>query len=363
VVGVVLTIGVEEEFHLLDRATWQATAAALPVLAAVDSEDIVPELKQSVVETNSRAVTELGELAEDLRRLRSELMSASRDVGVAPLAAGTPPVVDDSASGTFPKERYERMTERYPEESRAQLVCGCQTHVGIEDPELAVEVINRARRFAPVMLALTASSPLWFGHDTGWASFRTRVWGQWPGTGMPGVFSGPEEYGATVQALIDAKMILDPGMVYFDIRRSAHNPTVEFRICDSVPSVDDAVTIAGLWRAIAQTCIDESYVGEPMIQPRIELLRAARLQAARHGVTGDLVDPVAHRLVPAPDAIFRMFETVRQALVTAGDLNIVEDGVRRMLEGGGWAGRIRRHLTGGATAAAVAQHLSEVTIA
>jgi carboxylate-amine ligase len=361
--GVVLTVGVEEEFHLLNRETWRATAAALPVLHAVESDDIVPELKQSVVETNSHAVTELGELAHDLRRMRADLAGAGRDVGVALLAAGTPPLVDDSANGTFPKERYERMTERYPQESRAQLVCGCQTHVGIEDPGLAVEVINRARRFAPVMLALTASSPLWFGHDTGWASYRTRVWGQWPGTGMPGVFSGPEEYDRTVQALIDAGMILDPGMVYFDIRRSAHNPTVEFRICDSMPSVDDAVTIAGLWRAIAQTCIDESHVGESMIQPRIELLRAARLQAARHGVAGDLVDPVAHRLVPAAEAISSMLDTVRQALVSAGDLDLVEDGVRRMLEGEGWAGRIRAEMAGGVTPADIAKHLSEETTA
>jgi carboxylate-amine ligase len=357
----VLTVGVEEEFHLVSRETWRATAAAVPVLDALDGDDVVAELKQSVVESNSRPVVELAELAEDLRRLRAELVAAGREVGVAPLAAGTPPLVDDSATGTFPKERYERMSGRFPQESRAQLVCGCQAQVGIDDAGVAIEVINRSRRFAPVMLALTASSPLWFGQDTGWASYRTHVWGQWPGTGMPGRFSDPEDYDATVRALITAGVILDVGMVYFDIRRSARNPTVEFRICDSLPSVGDAVTMAGLWRAIAQTCLDETSADASGSPPRIELLRAARLQAAHHGITGDLVDPVALRMVPASRAVESLLEALRPALAAVGDTDVVEAGVRRMIDGDGWAGRIRGWHDAGMPTPDLVARLCEVT--
>jgi glutamate---cysteine ligase / carboxylate-amine ligase len=343
-----LTIGVEEEFHLVDAATRRSTAGADAVLGRTGDE-VVAELKASVVETNSDTCTTLDELTESLRERRRELIEAAAAHGLRPLAAGSAPLVDPDALEPSDGERYQQMSARYGPVAQAQVVAGLQTHVGIDDRELAVQVMNRATRFAPVLLALSASSPYWFGRDSGWASARTRVWGRWPSAGIPGRFADVGEYDRLVEDMVATGTILDPGMVYFDVRLSQHNPTVEFRSCDSTARLAEAVTLAGLWRALAATCLAdvESSGGPP--PARTELLRAAAHQAASAGLAGRLLHPLSLRPVPAADAVDALLAAVGPALDDAGDGERVRSGVADLLRAGGSATEQRRRFeaTGG----------------
>ncbi|MDP8978135.1 MAG: YbdK family carboxylate-amine ligase, partial [Actinomycetota bacterium] len=154
-----------------------------------------------------------------------------------------------------PKRRYEWILERYGRLAAEQFVCGCHVHVGIDARDTAVAGMTRARPWVPVLLALTASSPFWAGVDTGYAGYRSQVWGKWPVAGMPQAFDGAADYDALVQALIDTGTAVDTGMTYWDLRLSPQFDTLELRTADVCTSVDDAVLHAGLCRALASTCL------------------------------------------------------------------------------------------------------------
>jgi carboxylate-amine ligase len=337
-----MTIGVEEEFHLVDRESRRSTDAVAEVLRGVGrNEEIVPELKVSMIESNSRVHTSLRDLRSDLADLRRDLANAAASVGAGLLAAGTSPLLGHDALRTYPKLRYLEMSEDFPSLEREQAVAGVQTQVGIADREVAVQVVTRSQRFAPVMLALSAGSPYWDGEDTGYASWRTRVWERWPSTGPTAPFGSAADYDATVDALLAGGTIRDAGMVYFDVRVSAHQPTVEFRICDAVDRLDDVVMLAGLWRAIAMTCVAEIGATDSPTPPRVEAVRGARWQAARSGLAGQLVDPASGESVEAAAAVASLLDAVRPALAESGDLDLVEGRIAAVLAEGGPAGRQR----------------------
>jgi carboxylate-amine ligase len=337
-----MTIGVEEEFHLVDRESRRSTDAVGDVLRRVGrDEEIVPELKASMVESNSRVHTSLQDLRADLADLRRDLGSAAASIGAGLLAAGTAPLHGQDALRTYPKLRYLQMSEEFPALEREQAVAGVQTQVGIDDREVAVQVVSRAQRFAPVMLALSAGSPFWDGEDTGYASWRTRVWERWPSTGPTASFGSAAEYDATVAALLAGGTIRDPGMVYFDVRVSSHQPTVEFRICDAVDRLDDVAMLAGLWRAVAMTCVAEIAAAGSPAPPRVEAVRGSRWQAARSGLAGKLVDPTSGESVEAAEAVASLFAAVRPALEETGDLSYVESRIAAVLAEGGPAARQR----------------------
>jgi carboxylate-amine ligase len=294
-----------------------------------------------MVESNSRVHTSLTELRADLADLRRDLATAAASVGAGLLAAGTAPLQGDDALRTYPKERYLEMSEEFPSLEREQAVAGVQTQVGIADRDVAVQVVSRAQRFTPVMLALAASSPFWEGEDTGYASWRTRVWERWPSAGPTAAFGSAAEYDATVDALLAGGTIRDRGMVYFDVRLSAHQPTVEFRVCDAVDRLDDVVMLAGLWRAVAMTCLAEISSQGSAPPPRIETVAGARWRAARSGLSGRLVDPVSGEAVPAAAAVASFLDVVRPALEETGDRVYVEDRIAAVLADGGPAARQR----------------------
>src|ERR671917_402701 len=201
-----LTLGAEEELHLIDLDRWELSARAPQLLSRLPSSSYAAELQRTTVETNTAVVRTLDDLRDELLRL----------------------LVDE------------------------QLICGTQVHVGVSDRDLAVEVAQRVARDLPVLLALSASSPFWNGHDTGYASIRTIIWQRWPTAGSTGPLASAAEYDALLADLIGSGVIGDPKMAYFDVRPSSHAPTLELRVCDACPLVDDAVLIAGLFRAMVR---------------------------------------------------------------------------------------------------------------
>ncbi|SEG40244.1 carboxylate-amine ligase [Thermomonospora echinospora] len=336
-----VAVGVEEEFHTVDLETHRLRPRADGLLEQLHPDRFVAELQRSVVETNSRPFVRLADLAEDLAALRRRVVEAAEPLGLGIVAAGTVPLVDLDALKVTPDERYENMLEEYQQLTREQLICGAQVHVDAGDRDMAVAVAHRIGPWLPPLLALSASSPYWLGTDTGYASYRTLLWQRWPTTGPLGAFASAEEYDRMLADLVRSGVISDPGMAYFDVRPSAHLPTVELRVCDACPRVEDVVLLAGLFRALVIREMDAVAAGEPAAPVRTELVRAATWRAARSGLDGELVDPRSGVPVPAGELLRGLLDDLRPMLERTGDWELVAEMTEGALTRGDSAARQR----------------------
>lgn len=192
-------------------------------------------------------------------------------------------------------------------------------HVGVDDSEQAIAVMDRCRPWLPTLLALGANSPFWEGVDSGYASYRTQVFDRWPVTGTPPVLGSRATYEQVVEELVATGSIVDDTKLYWDVRPSARFPTVEFRICDVCATVDEAVMIAGLTRSLVRTCHGRALAGEPAPPVRPEVVRAARWRAARDGLDGELVDLAAGKARPAAEVVDGLLAFLRPDLDDAGE--------------------------------------------
>jgi len=340
--------GVEEEFHIVDLATRQLTAQADRLMEQLPADRFSAELQRSVLEANSRPWTALTDLAEDIAELRRAAIAAAEPLGLGVVAAGTVPLADPDTLQVTSDPRYEHMRGEYRMLVREQLICGTQVHVDVDDRDLAIAVGRRVAPWLPTLLALSASSPFWLGTDTGYASYRTLVWRRWPTAGALYGFESASDYDRTIADLIRSGVITDSGMIYFDVRPSAHLPTLELRICDSCPRLEDVVLLAGLFRALVIWAAAAEYQGSPVVPVRPELLQAATWRAARSGLHGDLVDPVAATPVPARRLIGQLLAELRPALESTDDWELVTKLTRSALARGGSAARQRAaHASGG----------------
>jgi carboxylate-amine ligase len=335
-------LGVEEEFHVVDLESRRSAPEVEALLAQLDGAEFAPELQRSLVETNTPVCGSLDELRGNLRRLRAELESVAEPLGLGVVAAGTVPLVEADGDAVSAGARYEKMQHEYQLLVREQHICGAQVHVDVPDRDLAVQVVRRVAPYLPVLLAVSASSPYWNGRDSGYASFRSMVWSRWPTAGPPAHVETADDYDALVSDLIASGTISDPGMVYFDIRPSAHLPTVELRVCDACPDVDDVVLIAGLFRALVGKAREDTEAGLPLPDVRHELLRAATWRAARSGLEGDLVDLVGPALVAPPLVIGQLVDQLRPQLEELGDWEQVLELSQAALARGSAAARQRR---------------------
>jgi carboxylate-amine ligase len=354
-----VAIGVEEEFHTVDLETRRLIPRADSLLAQLPGERFGAELQRSVVETNSRPYVRLIDLAEDLAALRRSVVAAAEGLGMGIVAAGTVPVADLDLLKVTPDPRYENMLDEYQMLAREQLICGAQVHVDIGDRDLAVAVAHRVTPWLPAMLALSASSPYWLGLDTGYASCRTLLWSRWPTTGPLGAFASAAEYDTMIADLVRSGVISDPGMIYYDVRPSAHLPTLELRIADACPRVEDVILLAALFRAVVIEEIDAIKRGCPSPEIRTEVVRAATWRAARSGLEGELVDPADGTPVPARRLLRRLLDRWRPRLEDAGDWDLVTELTEAALERGSSAARQREAFARGGLAEVVDMLVAE----
>ncbi|GAA3382506.1 hypothetical protein GCM10017750_49050 [Streptomyces racemochromogenes] len=226
-----------------------------------------------------------------------------------------------------------------------QLICGMHVHVGIPDRETAVAVLNRLRVWLPTLLAMSANGPLWDGRDTGFASWRTIIFGRWPVSGPPPHFAGFADYDARADALVESGLIPDRGQLYWQARLSDRYPTIEVRCCDVQLEADDAVMLAGVVRGLAATALAEEEAGTALAPCPPEILQAATWHAARHGMSGTLMDPEG-RLRSSGDVLCALLRHIGPALEENGDFREVSSLVHRLLRNGTSADRQRRALAG-----------------
>jgi len=339
--------GVEEEFHIVDLATRRLTGQADTLMRRLPADRFGWEMQRSVLEANSRPWSDLTELAEDIAGLRQAAVAAAEPLGLGIVAAGTVPLADPGTLQVTPDPRYERIRDEYRMLVCEQLICSTQVHVDMDDRDLAIAVGHRIAPRLPTLLALSASSPFWLGTDTGYASYRTLIWRRWPTAGALYGFDSAADYDQAITDLIRSGIITDSGMIYFDVRPSAHLPTLELRICDSCPRLDDVVLLAGLFRALVLSAAAAEYEGQPLAPVRPELLQAATWRAARAGLEGDLVDPVTARPAPAAQLVGELLAELRPALESTGDWELVCELTRSALARGSSAARQRAARTSG----------------
>ncbi|WP_422932150.1 carboxylate-amine ligase [Singulisphaera sp. PoT] len=338
------TIGVEEEYQIVHpetRALVQRAGRLLPRAKEAVGDEVTNELFLSQIEVGTPVCRTLAEVRAEIIRLRRAVIAAAEKTGCRIAASGTHPFSRWENQRITPKDRYVGLAEDYQHLAREQIICGCHVHVGIADREAAIRVLNRSRPWLTTILALSANSPFWHGADTGYASYRSELFLRFPTAGPPERLASRGEFDRVVSELVAVGLVEDASKIYWDARPSMHFETIEYRVADVCSSIDEAVMIAGLCRALARECHARDLAGEPDPDLRPELLRAGRWQAARFGLDGDLIDLAALRSAPAAELVEGLLAFVRPSLEAAGDWPEVSEIARATLARGPGARRQR----------------------
>jgi carboxylate-amine ligase len=358
------TIGVEEEYQLIDAGSGALRPVNDVVLDAAEpalGDAVHPELLRTQVEVSTPVCVSLDQVDAELRALRRRLNVVAAQYGCRLGAAGTHPTARWDEQEVTPSERYLAMASEFQQMALETLIFGCHVHVGIEDPELRIDVMNRIRPWLPTILALSANSPFWAGRDTGYGSYRTMVFRRWPTTGIPAFFAGNDDYERVVKTLVSAGAIEDATHLYWYVRPSARFPTLEVRIPDVCLTVDEAVTVAGLIAAMAATARGDAEAGREPPDARSELLEAAVWRSARYGLHERLIDVGSASLLPAPEVVLTMLAALRPALEEADVWERIDDGVRGIIAGGTGATRQRAVYRKSNSLADVARYIADQT--
>jgi carboxylate-amine ligase len=301
------TIGVEEEYLLVDRETRDLLSdppqAMLDECVAQLGSQVTPEFMRAQIEVGTRVCNSIAEVREDLSRLRRTLTEIGARYGCAPIAASTHPFASWQRQKHTDKDRYNTLAEDMQVVARRLLTCGMHVHIGIEDDDLRIELLNQLPYFLPHLLTLSTSSPFWGGEDTGLKSYRLSVFDELPRTGPPESFSSYAEYQRTVATLVQAGLLEDGTKLWWDVRPSARFPTLEMRITDMCPYLTDAVSIAAIfqclcrmiWRLRSENKRWRAY-------PRM-LIAENRWRAQRYGLDEGLVDFGKGAIVPYRDLL------------------------------------------------------------
>ena len=357
------TVGVEEEFQILDPESGELRSHVSELLASSASDfgdQIKPELHQSIVEVGTKICNNVSELREEIFRIRRQLAETADRAGLAVAAAGTHPYSHWKDQVLSPGTRYEVLVQEMQELARSLLIFGLHVHVAVPDRNTAIDLMNQARYFLPHLLALSTSSPFWMGRDTGIKSYRTTIFRRFPRTGVPDHFGSWSEYENYVKLLVDLKCMEDARKIWWDIRPHPTYGTLEFRICDVPTRPADAVMLGALCQAIIVK-LHKLYTRNMGYRIyRKALIEENKWRAARYGLDGKLIDFGRQAEVPMRGLALELLDFVDDVLDELGSREAVEH-VRRVLDEGTSADRqlaVYKH-TGDMKA--VVRHLVEET--
>jgi carboxylate-amine ligase len=330
------TIGVEEEFQIVDPATGELRSHVSELVQATSSglgDQVKPELHQSIVEIGTRICADVGELDADLRRTRGELVRSAERVGLHVAAAGTHPFSNWMEQVITPGDRYKNIVEELQQLARSLLIFGMHVHVAVPDRTSMIDLMNMARYFLPHVLALSTSSPFWMGRDTGLKSFRTTVFRRFPRTGIPDHFNSWSEYEDYINLLVKLHCIDNAKKIWWDVRPHPTFGTLEFRICDVVTRVDEAIAIAALIQAIVVKLhrLYTKNMGFRMY-PRA-LIEENKWRAARWGMEGKLIDFGKQAEVPMRDLAVELLVFTDDVVDDLGSREALEPIHRILREG------------------------------
>ncbi|HHI81649.1 MAG TPA: carboxylate-amine ligase, partial [Rhizobiales bacterium] len=288
------SLGIEEEYLLVDKASRdlvrEAPKGLMDECEAELSSQVSPEFLQCQIEIGTRVCKTIQDARADLARLRSTIARIAESHNLAPIAASTHPFADWTNQRFTDKERYQDLARDLQGVGQRMLICGMHVHVGIEDPELRIDIFNQLPYFLPHLLALSGSSPFWQGRDTGLSSYRLTVFDNLPRTGLPPRFASWGEYERSINTLTRNRLIEDATKIWWDLRPSHRFPTLEMRICDVPTFLDDTIAIAALYVCIVRMLYRLRRDNLRWRQYERFLINENRWRAQRYGCSQGLID-------------------------------------------------------------------------
>ena len=289
-----LSIGIEEEYQTIDPETRDLRShIQMEILSKAKlkiAEKVKAEMHQAVVEVGSKVCRDIKEAREDMRNLRREMISLASENGLLLGSASTHPFADWKVQEIYPDERYYRVVEDMQLVARANLVFGLHVHVGIEDRDTAIHIMNSMRYFLPHILALSTNSPFWMGMETGFKSYRSKVFERFPRTGIPDVFANWADYETFVNLLVKTNCIDNGKKIWWDIRPHPFFETIEVRVCDIPMRLDETLAIAALIQATAAMLYKLHASNKSYRIYGRALISENKFRACRYGLDGKLID-------------------------------------------------------------------------
>lgn len=314
-----LTLGIEEEYLLVDKISRDLVSDPPKELLS-DCEcalaqlggQVSPEFMRSQIEVGTRVCRNIKEARADLARLRATIAECAARYGLAPIASSTHPFAEWDAQQHTDKERYHVIAADLQMIARRMLISGMHVHVGIEDEDLRIDIMNQASYFLPHLLALSTSSPFWRGRLTGLRSYRLSIFDELPRTGLPEFFTSHAEFERTVEVLVKAKLIEDGTKIWWDLRPSPRFPTLEMRITDICPLLDDGVAIAAIYQCICRMLYRLRRLNQRWRSYSPFLVMENRWRAQRYGGGNTMVDFGKSELVDFSDLLEEILELIRE---------------------------------------------------
>ena len=330
------TVGVEEEFQIVDPTTWELRSHVSELLASsapAFGDQVKREMHQSIVEVGTKICSSVGELAEEIIKNRQDLADAAERVGLRVAAAGTHPFSNWMDQVISPGERYENIVEELQQLARSLLIFGLHVHVAVPDRTAMIDLMNEARYFLPHLLALSTSSPFWMGRDTGLKSFRTTVFRRFPRTGIPEQFGSWSEYEEYVNLLIELHCIDNAKKIWWDLRPHPTFGTLEFRVCDVPTAPRASIAIAALAQAIVVKLYRLRARNLGFRRYPRALIEENKWRASRWGLDGKLIDFGKRREVSMRELAVELLEFIDDVVDELDSRREVEY-VRKILSDG-----------------------------
>ncbi|HEX4170151.1 MAG TPA: carboxylate-amine ligase [Bryobacteraceae bacterium] len=288
------SIGIEEEYQSIDPETRDLRShiqsEILEKGKMLLAERVKPEMHQSVIEVGTGVCHSIKDCQSEIRSIRRSILHLARQNGLRLAAAGTHPFANWHEQEIYPDDRYRTIVEDMKMVARGNLIFGLHVHIGVEDRETAVQLMNGARYFLPHLLALSANSPFWESRDTGFKSYRCKVFERFPRTNIPDLYSSWSEFENYVNLLIRTNCIDNAKKIWWDIRPHPYFPTLEFRVCDVPMRVDETIAIAALCQAVIAKLFRLHEKNQSFRHYSRELLMENKWRASRYGLDGKLID-------------------------------------------------------------------------
>jgi len=320
-----LTIGIEEEYQIIDAETRELTSYVSEFLdqgALIFRDQVKPEFLQSQIEVGSHVCRNIREARLKVRRLRNMVSDVAEANHCRIVAAGTHPFSRWEKQQITPKARYQGLAGDLKMVVRQLLIFGMHIHIGIPDRQLQIDIMNQVQYFLPHILALSTSSPFWQGRESGLKSYRSVIFENLPRTGFPDYFQSPEEYDHFVQTLVDTHCVEDASKIWWNIRPHHKFPTLEFRVCDCTTKVDEVIAIAALLQALVATLIRLREKNQTWRIYRHGLIEENRWRAVKNGMDGMLIDLGSRQEVPLR---FLLEELILLVTPAAEELGTLDD--------------------------------------
>jgi carboxylate-amine ligase len=337
-----LSIGIEEEYQTVDPETRDLRSHIQAEIVQkgklILAERVKPEMHQSVVEIGTGVCANIADAKAEVKMIRRHIIELARENGLRLAAAGTHPFAEWRKQEIYPDDRYRVIVEDMKMVARANLIFGLHIHVGVEDHETAIQLMNGARYFLPHLLALSSNSPFWLGMDTGFHSYRCKVFERFPRTNIPDLFQSWSEFEDYVNLLIRTNCIDNAKKIWWDIRPHPHFPTLEFRVCDMPMRYEETIAIAALCQAVIAKLYQLHERNLSFRHYQRALLMENKWRAARYGLDGKLIDFGKQTEVPVCGLIHEILEFVSDVVPQLCSQNEIAY-VRCMLEQGSGATR------------------------